>query len=206
MDIAVRGILIAITIATTAWAIWAIAFRDKMKVYLKLRKLPQRTVATLVPGEPARLIGTARAVKLTEALYSKRECILYSMRLSDGGAGHDASAIGEDFELEDESGRVLVCGRGAWEVDLVEQSAGMVRDRERGASFGASVIARERFNAGTGGGVLFEDEGILGDGMRVAIGGLVMKDDDGTLRIVGNERSPVYVVDVRRHKALAKSG
>lgn len=199
MEIVARGIAIAAVAIATLWFAWAMLFRDRMKVYLKLRKLPQRTVATLVVGQPAQLFGRARAIKLTESLYSKRQCILYSMRLSDGSMGHDATAIGEDFELEDATGSVLVSGRGAYEVDLVEHDGPGLGTN---ASFGASVIERDGRNLSDAS--ITQDEGILPDGAAVAVGGVVAKGDDGTLCIVGSPGAPVYVVDARRHRALAK--
>jgi hypothetical protein len=197
MEIAARVIAIAGVAVFTLWLVWALMFRDGRKVYLKLRKLPERTVATLIVGQPACVVGRARAVKLTQALYSKRPCILYSLRLADTTMGHDATAVGEDFELEDATGCVLVSGRGTYEVDLVEKPTGNIQAQ----GFGASSIARNLRNLDS---QTTQDEGVLPDGAAVAVGGLVAKGDDGKLCIVSTPGSPVFVVDVRRHKALAK--
>jgi hypothetical protein len=201
--LAFQIISITAVIAALVWFTWQVLFRAEMVTYLRMRKLPRRTIATLVPGERVWLVGTARAGTLTTSIFSHKPCIMSTLRDIAKYGDSDAMVVGEDFELEDAGARVQICGRGEYEADLFEEFAGTVDDAAANATFGKDILERERTEIKTSRtDVVTQHEGMLLDGMRVAVGGTVERGDDGTLRLVGARDLPLYVIDVRRHYKL----
>ena len=181
-----------VVLVPLGWLVWRKLLWPQFRVDSALSKLPRRTVATLVAGERCCLVGTVHCAQPAEAIGSRRPCILYTSRSSDDSRTDVPVTLAVDFELEDATGRVAVSAREV-DADILDSWSGSLGGNGADPpTFGATVIARESMATY---GSMYIEEGIVAPGQRVAIGGLVERVAGNQIRLVGNSRQPLLLLD-----------
>jgi len=150
------------------------------------------TIRDAKHGERVRIVGVAKAIgEPSLSPYTGTACVAwctsgYGRTSGDRGGARNLPSRQdvEPFLIEDETGGIAV-GTSHVQLDLLPTSVDA--DGPTKHPFGSGILQRE-----AGGPVSFY-EGVIPQGGQVAVTGIVQRDPDGSVRIVGDAANPAVI-------------
>ncbi|HEY0251311.1 MAG TPA: hypothetical protein VGC41_07270, partial [Kofleriaceae bacterium] len=155
----------------------------------RTHRKPRTLIANLSPGAHVRIVGKARKItEQTTGPMTGKPCLattgFSNITHYDGLAGKRIEIV-VPFRIEDETGSIAVTPSDYHELHLAYE----IHDLTKASGFGASIVERERAQTGS----REDSESRLDFDARVEASGIVLRAEDGSLRITGTAREPLVL-------------